>query len=402
MAGKVFPGGEAMKARRFSLWARLLLVALLVGALAALAFYFAGLPANLSQHETLILGQNRWAPGSEALMHVLVRDSHDGSPLAGALVEAQLQPAGGQSFSGRTDENGAIVVRLAVPADAAAEQTLVVHTSSSLGSDTVEQAVKVERDYRLLLSSDKPIYQPGQVIHLRALALSAYDLAPAAGQEVEIIIADGKGNKVFRQKVNANEYGVAWTDFQLASEVNTGDYKISAVLANTTSEKTVSVEHYVLPKFEVTLDTERDYYAPGALVRGTLEARYFFGKPVASSAVRIEGATFDVQRNLELTLDGQTDADGRYSFEFNLPSYIAGSDLENGLGTFYLQAVVTDQTAHSEISNLSLPVAARALVIEAMPESGVLKTGVENLFYVMTSYPDGSPVQSNLVLWLNL
>ncbi|GAP13432.1 large extracellular alpha-helical protein [Longilinea arvoryzae] len=390
-----------MNTRRFPLWARLLLVVLLVGTLAALAVYFANLPENLSQHETLVLGQNRWAPGSEALVHVLVRDSSNGSPLANAQVEAQLKPAGGQVFSATTDAQGSAVVRVQVPADAAPEQTLVVRTRSALGADEVEQKISVERDYRLFLSTDKPIYQPGQVIHLRALALSAFDLSPADGQEVEVIIADGKGNKVFRQKIDTSEYGAVWTDFQLASEVNTGDYKISAVMGDTTSEKTVSVEHYALPKFEVTLDTERDYYTPGSVVRGTLEARYFFGKPVANSPVHLEGATFDVQRNLEVTLDGQTDAEGRYTFEFALPGYIAGSDLDNGLGTFYVQAAVTDQTQHSEISNLSLPVAARALVIEAVPESGVLKPGVENLLYVMTSYPDGSPADCDLVLTLN-
>ncbi|TLN03480.1 hypothetical protein FDZ74_14705, partial [bacterium] len=112
-------------------------------------------------------------------------------------------------------------------------------------------------------------------------------------------------------------------------------------------------------------------------------------------------ATFDVQRNLELTLDGQTDADGRYAFEFTLPGYIAGSDLENGLGTFYVQAAVTDQTNHIEIANLSLPVSAQGLIIEAVPESGVIKAGVENLLYVMTSYPDGSPADCDLSVTLN-
>lgn len=390
-----------MKARRFPLWAGLLLAALVLGGLAGLAVFYARLPQHLSQHETLVLGQSRWAPGSEALVRVLVRDGSSGQPLANASVEAQLQPAGGAVFSGATDASGTALVRLKVPADAAAEQTLVVNTRSPLGSDRVEQPITVERDFKLLLSTDKPIYQPGQEIHLRVLALSAFDLTPAAGQEMEVIIADGKGNKVFRQKVTTSEYGTAWTDFQLAGEVNTGAYKISAVLGNSSSEKTVTVEHYVLPKFEVTLETERAYYRPGDVVRGTLLARYFFGKPVADSSVRIEGATFDVQRNLELTLDGQTDTDGQYAFEFTLPAYIAGSDLDNGLGTFYVQAMVTDQTNHVEVSNLSLPVAARTIIIEAVPESGVLRPGVENLLYVMTSYPDGSPVDCDLDVTLN-
>ncbi|MCP4514677.1 MAG: hypothetical protein GY824_05530, partial [Delftia sp.] len=43
-----------------------------------------------------------------------------------------------------------------------------------------------------------------------------------------------------------------------------------------------------------------------------------------------------------------------------------------------------------------LPVAAQPLVIEAVAESGALKPGVENVVYVLTSYPDGRPARARL------
>ena len=64
---------------------------------------------------------------------------------------------------------------------------------------------------------------------------------------------------------------MACADFELAAEVNTGAYKISAKLGNTTSEKTVTVENYVLPKFGVKLEPEKTFYLPGEQVRGTLQ-----------------------------------------------------------------------------------------------------------------------------------
>ncbi len=65
----------------------------------------------------------------------------------------------------------------------------------------------------------------------------------------------------------------------------------------------------------------------------------------------------------------------------------------------YLQASVTDQTQHAEVSNLSLPVAGSALVVQAIPEGGLVRLGVENIFYVMTGYPDGSPAQASLSVY---
>jgi MFS family permease len=360
------------------------------------------LPKQVSQHETIVLGQNRMVPGSQAALRVLVRDSRDGSGLADAEVKIGIQPVAGGAllnlYTGKTDKSGTANISFAVPKEADLDQILVVQTNSSLGSDRLEQQVSLARDYRILLTTDKPIYQPGQMIHLRALALSTFDMVPAGERELLIVIADGKGNKVFRKTVRTSEYGVAATDFQLASEVNSGNYKISAVMDNTTSEKTVTVEPYVLPKYAVKMDLEKDYYTPGERVKGSLQVDYFFGKPVSQGRILLEGFTYDVERTVVVNLQGATDAQGHFEFEFDLPEYIAGTDLEQGLGRFYLQAMVTDQAEHTEVSNTSIAVASKSLVVEAIPEGGVFRQGVDNILYVMTSYPDGRPADTKLVV----
>ena len=334
----------------------------------------------------------------------MVRDSKDAAPLPDAEIQVSMHPKdGAQSvalYSGRTNLDGTAQVAFKVPDAASPDQVLVIETKSKLGSDRVEKPVSLQREARILLTTDKPLYQPGQVIHVRALALSTFDLKPAANQALEVVIADGKGNKVFRQALTTTDFGVAATDFQLAEAVNPGEYKISAALGETTSEKTVSVEQYVLPKFAVKLETGRPFYLPGEHVRGTLRADYFFGKPVSAAEVQVEGFTFDVEKTAAFTLEGETGADGTFDFEFDLPAYIAGFDLEGGGGRFYLQATVTDQARHSEASNLSLPVSQSQLKIEAVPESGEFRSGVENILYILTSYPDGSPADVDLEVLL--
>jgi hypothetical protein len=156
----------------------LILVAILVvgGIVIAISAYYADLPDRLSQHETIVLGQNRWVPGSQASLRVVVRDSRDATALAGAEVFVSMQPvAGGQQrevYRGTTSAKGDAVITFPVPEDAESEQVLRIETRSRLGSDTIERSVTLERDYRVLLTTDKPLYQPGQAIHMRALWLS--------------------------------------------------------------------------------------------------------------------------------------------------------------------------------------------------------------------------------------
>jgi len=361
--------------------------------------WVATLPERVDDQQTVVIGQTRFAPDSDASVRVVVQDFGAGQPIAGAQVKVSLKPAGGRAislFEGQTDETGSLPVHFHVPADTPAEARLIVETRSAVGRDRVEQPVTIQREYRLLLTSDKPLYQPGQTIHMRALALSTFDLTSARGATVDFLVQDPRGNKVFRQSVVASDFGVAAADFILADLVNQGNYKLSVSIGDTRSEKTVEVRPYVLPKFGVNVSTDRSFYLPGQRVEGLVQADYFFGKPVADGEVQVVGSVWDVERTVVVDISGQTDENGTYEFGFDLPEYFAGSGLESGQAQFALEVTVVDQTEHAEQTGQVLPIAAQPLVIELVAESGMLKPGVENIIYILTSYPDGRPAPSRL------
>jgi len=359
------------------------------------------MPDRVDDQQTIVLGQTTFAPGSLASVRVLVRDFASALPIPNAAIRVAMAPKdGGEAthtlYEAQADQHGTAEVSFHVPADVSGEQTLIVETSSRVGKDSVAKVVTVERSYKILLSTDKPLYQPGQTIHLRALALSSLDMTPARDQAVSFLVEDPKGNKVFRQTVTSSQYGIAAVDFELASEVNTGRYKLSAALGDTTSEKTVTVKPYVLPKFKVTVGTTKTFYLPGERVSGYVQADYFFGKPTSEARVEIHGYVYDVKREEVVDVRGQTDERGYFAFEFDLPEYFVGGGLEEGQAEFGLEVAVTDQARHTEQTSKILPIAQDPIVIEAVPESGQLKPGVENIIYILTSYPDGLPAETNL------
>jgi hypothetical protein len=365
----------------------------------ALLRWVINMPERVDEQQTMVLGQTRFVPDSDASVRVVVQDFGAGQPISGAQVRVSLKTDQGPAmplFEGKTDQTGSLPVKFHVPADAPSQASLVVETQSPAGADTVEQPVVIQREYRILLASDKPLYQPGQSIHMRALALSTFDLTPARSATIDFLVEDPKGNKVFHQSVLTSDFGVAAVDFTLADLVNQGDYKLSASIADTRSEKTVEVRPYVLPKFAVKVATDRSFYVPGQRVEGSIQADYFFGKPVGLSEVQVVGSVWDVERTVVVDLRGQTDENGTYQFGFDLPDYFAGSGLESGQTQFALEVSVVDQTQHTEQTSQMLPIAAQPLVIEAMAESGALKPGVENIVYVLTSYPDGRPAPARL------
>lgn len=350
--------------------------------------------------ETSLYGQWNLTPGAPASYRVFVRDARDGRPVGGADVDVSLVARDGVTVwqeRATTDEEG-FALASADLADGLAEggYTLAVHAASAAGEDEVARDVTVERSFRVLVTTDKPLYQPGQTIHVRSLALATADLRPVAEREVVIEVRDANANKVFKKRLATSDYGLAAADFQLADQVATGEYTVSATVGDTTSERAVTVERYRLPKFGVEISTEAAYFAPGDVVRGVVSARYTFGEPVAGGDVEIVVSELVETFRPFATVEGRTDGEGRFPFSLALKDHFVGQPLEQGDALISFEVTVTDRAAHAQTRSLERSVTVQPIRVDVVPESGTLVPGVPNRVYVVTSYPDGSPARTTL------
>jgi hypothetical protein len=359
------------------------------------------IPQRSGDQQTVVLGQDSLAPGAPAGLRVLVRQANSEQGIKDAQVQVSLRSKGGTTrpqvlYTGRTSSLGTADVQFRVPDTLPADAELVVATASRAGRDEIVKPVKAVRPTRLFLTSDKPVYQPGQTIHIRVLALAAIDMKPVSGVEAQLVVEDAKGNKVFRQAVRLSDYGIAAADFALADEVNQGQYKIAAELGEVKSEKTVTVKWYVLPRFKIVVTTDKPYYLPGETIKGRVQADYFFGKPVAGGEATIVGATYDVGRQQVAEVKGALDDKGGFDFTIEAPRYLTGGAARADTASYTLEVQVVDKANHAEEIAHGLTIAREAILLDAAPESGKLRPGVENIVYVLASYPDGSPAQATL------
>ena len=346
------------------------------------------------QIETQVLMQRQFYAASRAALRIVVKDPGRQEALNGADVEILL--AGTSLFQGKTDVQGTLDAQFTLPESVVGEQEFTVKVAIDSAEDIIKQAVHIKDVYKILLTTDKPLYQPGQVIHIRSLALKKPDLLPAGEQEMTIEVEDSKGNKVFKQHQRTNQFGISSADFQLAHELNEGSYRIRAIFGENIQEKNVTVERYVLPKFNLVLETDKRFYQPGETLKGELQSDYFFGKPVSGGTVVVTLSKFDTGFEKFAELKGRTDENGHYQFEATLPEHFVGQPLEQGNAFVKVDVSLTDTAEHEETKTLTRTIAADVLNVVVIPESGTIVPGVENLFYVAASYPDGSPAEVTL------
>ena len=234
---------------------------------------------------------------------------------------------------------------------------------------------------RVFLSTDKPLYRPGQTIHLRALALAARDLKPLADTPVVLEVLDGKATKVFREETTTSAYGIASLSAPIARQVNLGTYTIRAIIDPTAetplvAERHVEVSEQALPKFAVTVTFDEPFFEPGSQVTGTVLARYFFGQAAAGAAVTITAASGTAASG---TFTGTTDADGVMAF--SLPAAAQGS--------LALSVDVVDTAGFSVSVTGATHVAAAALGLELIPEATAIADEGRWIAYLKTTGPTG-------------
>jgi uncharacterized protein YfaS (alpha-2-macroglobulin family) len=391
--------------RRFPLW-----IVFLFGVLAGFALTRSARAQDF-RLETQIFGQNSWLVKSNASLRVIVKDHSNGQPVSGAKVEIDLtqsldasgKPKGslgpqGVLYVGQTGADGTVNASFVVP-NLPEGGYGVQATVTALGeTDVVNQPMSLKRTANILITTDKPLYQPGQVIHIRALALQQPSLSPLAQTPITLTVSDGKGNKVFKQAGTTSDFGVASADFQLADEVNLGSYSVSAETSAGRVDRTVTVDRYVLPKFKVAAVTDRNFYAPGMMLNGDVQAGYFFGKPVQGK-VEVVLSSFDVGFNQFAAIDGTLDASGHFKFQQALPTAFYGTALNQGNAFVKIDATVTDTADQTEHIVTTVPVAQDGLLVTAIPEGGEIVPNVENTIYLVASYPDGTPASAKIVVF---
>ena len=370
-----------------------------------LAVNAARLPVQSGAQQTIVLGQDTLAPGSQAALRVVVNDQTSNQPVANANVNVRLRQAGLAKtiYTGSTDATGSAPVSFQVPPEWEGTAELVVDTDSALGEDEVVAPVLLARDYRLLLSTDKPVYQPGETLHMRSLALGRVDEKPAGGATARFEVLAPDGTLLLSEEHQTSDFGIAATDLVLPDDAAFGPYQVRVTLDDTVSELTVMLGEAPLPNYRVDVVADAPYYLPGDLVTGQVSADYFFGKPVAGAPVQLRllgnrvGAdpAAGEQRLFVRELTGETDAAGNFPFQFDLPELGAEAFNEQGVLELALEATIT-AAGDTQFGWQTLSMARQPILIDVVPEGGTLRTGVENILYVLTSYPDGSPAPTSL------
>ena len=146
-------------------------------------------------------------------------------------------------------------------------------------------------DWTGYVYTERPVYRPGHTVHFKVIlrTRSGERYKVPGGQQVQILIEDPTSKPVLQNNFTISPYGTVHGDLTLPADAALGYYSLS-VSGNGGQRYQANggfhVEEYKKPEYEVKVTPTTPRVLQGNAIESTIEARYFFGEPVANANVK--------------------------------------------------------------------------------------------------------------------
>jgi len=352
-------------------------------------------------------------------LHPLTHNSRADVPLDITLTanyaEADKDSEEFAQLQVRTDADGFASVPITVP-NGADLTSVDLHVAGKLANlhPGITQSLSIPENARFDLTTDKPLYQPGQTVHSRILLLDRNGHA-STQKNVRVDIFDPDQTLVFRVEALTSKYGIATVDWPVPARMRLGEYTLNATLPDDsdtqqTASATLRLSRYDLPTFVVSPAPDRPFYLPGSNAIVDVRANYLFGKPVLHGHVRVfrendrtwnfAEQRYDVKEGKAVF--GELDVHGSFKARIPLTADLeeySNREPSNDYEDIHLAAYVTDaSTGRTEQRRFDLRVTGQALHLYLT--AGDQAKGMPEQIYLAATTADGTPAECDLNLSL--
>ena len=211
------------------------------------------------------------------------------------------------------------------------------------------------------VSTDRPIYQPGQTVFFKGIIRQDDDGQAENvnnGFRVVTNVYDSRNNQLWQFELETNDFGTVNGSFQIAEGASLGTYQIRMVAGDYQETISFKVEEYRKPEYEVTTFLSDTRVSRSQAVDVTVASSYFFGSPVANADVVVNAWSVSSDGyfyNKRQIASGRTDDLGNYEAIWK----------PTDSGRYVIEAVVRDS------SNFSIAGVVPAQVFETAELLGV-------------------------------
>ena len=240
-----------------------------------------------------------------------------------------------------------------------------------------------EERYLTHVSTDKPLYRPGETVFVRGVMLHAHTSAPIEGTATAHVEVKGPKGDTVAQGMSQAQDGVLGFQWSVPEGQAGGEYTIKVTFpwdGHTPAERKFDVRAYRAPRLKSQIVFVRDGYGPGDTVQASLHTERAEGGAPAGAAVTVIARLDGTEAYRGTTT---VDPAGNCRAEFALPELIT-----RGEGSL---AFVVEDGGVVETASKTIPILLQTVDLQLFPESGELVAGIQTRVYLEARTPAKKP-----------
>jgi hypothetical protein len=269
---------------------------------------------------------------------------------------------------------------------------LRARVKSSLGDAQLELPLPLYAPARIHVITDRPLYEPGNTVKFRAVALKGSDLTPLDGRPGLWRVYDGNGELLLEEKGGAGAWGVCSGSFPIDPGAQSGSWRVEWLSGGAVGTRAFTVKPFTLPRFNVVASAAKPFYRRGE--RPTLkgDVRYSSGAPVANAKLELSWSLAGEWPAPTSWVDGtalpkQTTTNPSGHFTLELPA--VPEDLQKQ-ATMSVQIAAVDSSGDRVEGSASILLSQDSIAVSAISElEGGLVEGFNNRLYLRATTADG-------------
>ncbi|XP_041780457.1 CD109 antigen-like isoform X4 [Anopheles merus] len=253
-----------------------------------------------------------------------------------------------------------------------------------------------QKSFSVFVQTDKSIYKPGDTVRFRVLVLDPNTKPLQKADNISVHINDAKANRIKQWKEGKLVKGVFESELTLSTAPVLGAWTINVEVLGSKHNKVFEVDEYVLPKFEVTVESPGITTFKDGKVKAIIRSKYTYGKPVKGEATVSVSPEFQFHYVQPFAKDVITrkviPIDGKGSVEFDLREdiHLEGDYTRN----IVIEAVVEEElTGRKQNASAKVMIYDRRYKMELVKSDDNFKPGLPYTAWLKVSSQDGAPVQ---------
>jgi uncharacterized protein YfaS (alpha-2-macroglobulin family) len=182
-----------------------------------------------------------------------------------------------------TDDNGYII--LAKHRENFAISDLESYYFAGYGDVDGEDEGKL----RSYVYTDRPVYRPGQKVYFKGIIRSVDErgrYSRTQDDTVSVTVQDANDASVFVKELPLSSRGTFSGELEISQEAPLGNYNIVAEVGAGAANGSFQVAEYKKPEYKVKVSAPAKFLPAGSQTKFSIDARYFFGAPVANAEVK--------------------------------------------------------------------------------------------------------------------